>query len=169
MSWKIKNRIGIRYSRLVVIEFAYQDWRGDAYWLCKCDCGNEIIVLGNSLQRRNTKSCGCLRKESASKKAKNQIDINNPNYKNGEHCGIHLKEILELKEKRRKKDNYTCQECGILQGECLIKYDRILDIHHIDGDNTNNVLENMITLCISCHSKKKGGKQNAFEFKKLNL
>jgi len=34
-----------------------------SYWLCKCKCGNEIIVVGTSLTRGYTKSCGCLRKE----------------------------------------------------------------------------------------------------------
>lgn len=29
-------------------------------WLCKCDCGNEIIVPYNRLATNNTKSCGCL-------------------------------------------------------------------------------------------------------------
>lgn len=29
-------------------------------WLCKCDCGSEVVVLGASLKSGNTKSCGCL-------------------------------------------------------------------------------------------------------------
>ena len=28
---------------------------------CKCDCGNEIEVIGQNLKNGNTKSCGCLR------------------------------------------------------------------------------------------------------------
>ena len=32
-----------------------------SYWKCKCDCGNTIIVSGNSLQQENTKSCGCIK------------------------------------------------------------------------------------------------------------
>lgn len=32
-------------------------------WLCKCDCGNEIVVRKQSLVRGETKSCGCLRKK----------------------------------------------------------------------------------------------------------
>ena len=34
-------------------------------WLCKCDCGNDSIVLGRRL-RDETKSCGCLQREYAS-------------------------------------------------------------------------------------------------------
>ena len=30
------------------------------YWKCQCECGNTIIVKGNSLTQHHTKSCGCL-------------------------------------------------------------------------------------------------------------
>jgi hypothetical protein len=33
-------------------------------WLCKCDCGKEIITRGTSLRSGNTKSCGCRRARS---------------------------------------------------------------------------------------------------------
>lgn len=29
-------------------------------WVCRCDCGNEIIVSSSSLVSGNTKSCGCV-------------------------------------------------------------------------------------------------------------
>ena len=32
------------------------------YWLCKCKCGNQVVVVGTSLINGQTKSCGCLRK-----------------------------------------------------------------------------------------------------------
>lgn len=35
-------------------------------YLCKCDCGKEIVTLKNSLRTGNTKSCGCLSAEKAS-------------------------------------------------------------------------------------------------------
>jgi len=135
---EIKNRIGIHYGRLIAIRFIGQDWDGYALWLCKCDCGKEIIVAGRHLQSGGTKSCGCLKRETRSK----QIGKNHPYYIDG-HC----KRNLELKEQRRKKDNHTCQDCGMIQEQ----NGRKLDVHHIDGDDTNNVEENMITLCRSCH------------------
>lgn len=30
-----------------------------AQWLCRCDCGNTVIVLSDSLKSGNTSSCGC--------------------------------------------------------------------------------------------------------------
>lgn len=32
------------------------------YWLCRCSCGIEKEVSGNSLKRGGSKSCGCLRR-----------------------------------------------------------------------------------------------------------
>ena len=32
------------------------------YWLCQCECGNQVAVVGTSLRNGITKSCGCLRK-----------------------------------------------------------------------------------------------------------
>lgn len=57
----ILNRVGKKYGRLTVIKFSHIEKR-NACWLCKCDCGNEKIVSGHSLQKENTRSCGCLKK-----------------------------------------------------------------------------------------------------------
>lgn len=32
-------------------------------WICKCDCGNETIVVASKLTGNHTSSCGCLQKE----------------------------------------------------------------------------------------------------------
>ena len=144
----LKNRIGIRYGRLVVMEFAGRDWVSyilRPFWKCKCDCGNEVIISGDALQSQNTKSCGCLFQEMLSK----NICKNNPNYINGEYCGLNKK----LKEEIRRRDKYICQECGKTQEQSLIETNRKLDVHHRDGDDTNNAEENMTTLCCSCHRK----------------
>jgi hypothetical protein len=54
---------GRRFGRLVVIKEAGRCKYGQVLWECRCDCGKTTIVLGNSLQRRLTKSCGCLHSE----------------------------------------------------------------------------------------------------------
>src|SRR5882672_1993812 len=37
------------------------------FWLCSCDCGNLKHILAAKLRNGETQSCGCLRKEAASK------------------------------------------------------------------------------------------------------
>lgn len=54
---------GRKFGRLTVIEEAGRDKFGAVLWRCRCDCGNESIVLSNSLRRGNTLSCGCLNRE----------------------------------------------------------------------------------------------------------
>ena len=59
--------IGERYGRLVVIqelETIKQPPR--AYirrFLCRCDCGGEVIVSYSNLRNGNVRSCGCLKKD----------------------------------------------------------------------------------------------------------
>lgn len=50
---------GMRFGRLTVIERAQSD-SPHAVWRCKCDCGQERIVIGQNLRRQYQKSCGCL-------------------------------------------------------------------------------------------------------------
>lgn len=58
-----KNRIGERYGRYVVIAEAEPSPTKRTRWLCRCDCGTEKIVLGGSLSRGQTTSCGCAHRE----------------------------------------------------------------------------------------------------------
>ncbi len=62
-----KDEIGNRHERLVVIAEA-EPLSGRVAWLCKCDCGNEKVILGASLRAGHTGSCGCLHKEVSSAK-----------------------------------------------------------------------------------------------------
>lgn len=61
---RMKNLIGQRFGRLVVIkhEGSYISPKNSksTKWLCKCDCGKEIVAIGKNLRKGKTKSCGCL-------------------------------------------------------------------------------------------------------------
>lgn len=51
---------GQRFGKLVAIECVGSNKHKVRLWKCKCDCGNETIVISQSLKLGNTKSCGCL-------------------------------------------------------------------------------------------------------------
>ena len=55
----------------------------------------------------------------------------------------------ELKEFIRIRDNYICQECGVVWNGLEKKFHP----HHIDYDKNNHIPWNRITLCRSCHAK----------------
>lgn len=61
---RVRNLKGQKFHRLTVIRRTGSDIRGKALWLCRCDCGNELEILGASLISDNTKSCGCLKKRN---------------------------------------------------------------------------------------------------------
>lgn len=56
---------GKRFGRLTVLGTVAYINRGRTVWQCRCSCGNTINVIGFSLTSGNTRSCGCLRRESA--------------------------------------------------------------------------------------------------------
>lgn len=53
-----------KYGRLTTIEKVGIYSNRNAMWKCQCDCGNIIYVPSGSLKTNNTKSCGCLHKDS---------------------------------------------------------------------------------------------------------
>lgn len=68
----IKNRVGMKYNRLEVVEFLgfkqYSKQR-QTLWKCLCDCGNYTeVTLANLLG--STKSCGCWNRESSANHAR---------------------------------------------------------------------------------------------------
>ena len=63
---KIRDLTGQRFGSLLVVEqtVSAKYRKGTrARWNCVCDCGQYCAVLGQSLIKNSTKSCGCLRKE----------------------------------------------------------------------------------------------------------
>lgn len=58
------NRTGQVFGRLTVIEQAGHDVHDCIVWTCLCECGNEVIVRGDSLKSGRTRSCGCLNSDA---------------------------------------------------------------------------------------------------------
>jgi hypothetical protein len=53
------NLTGKRFGRWTVVAYAQK-----RKWSCVCDCGAHADVYGTSLREGESKSCGCLRRES---------------------------------------------------------------------------------------------------------
>lgn len=68
VSMKRVDILGMRFDRLLVIRRAYVEFRRTA-WVCRCDCGNEIIRTTDRLKTGRNQSCGCLQKEMLSRAA----------------------------------------------------------------------------------------------------
>ena len=72
---------------------------------------------------------------------------NHPNWKGGirDYSQTFRKKLRNLIKER---DNWTCQACGL-----KTKNTYKLCVHHIDEDIKNDNLDNLVTLCRSCHTR----------------
>ena len=121
---KVINEIGNKHGKLLVIDRA-DNINNRAAWICKCDCGNYITVIGKELRNGHTKSCGCLRKEKA-------IEILKKYTETGKFIGVDLTgkkfgKLRVIKEVDSVKNSYNknvrrwlCKcECG---NEVIVKH-----------------------------------------------
>jgi hypothetical protein len=58
---KLVDRTGQVFGKLTVTEQAGRDKLKKVLWQCRCECGNETVVVSGSLVTGNTTSCGCER------------------------------------------------------------------------------------------------------------
>lgn len=78
---KLIDLTGQRFGRLTVISRSENLKDSHAKWLCECDCGQQTAVLGKSLRKGLTKSCGCIQKEILSTNRKTHGDSGTKLYK----------------------------------------------------------------------------------------
>ena len=74
---RVIDETGNKYGLLTVLERAGSK-NGKAAWLCQCECGNQIVVTGDSLRQGKTTTCGATEHKSERMKEvgkSNLIDI----------------------------------------------------------------------------------------------
>lgn len=54
---------GKKFGKLTALEKCGNTKEGKTIWLCRCDCGKQIKVIGRDLRNGHTQSCGCLHSE----------------------------------------------------------------------------------------------------------
>lgn len=60
--------VGQRFGRLLVLSEHPKRLGRRIAWMCQCDCGNTKVIRGHDLRGRKTHSCGCLLRETSSKR-----------------------------------------------------------------------------------------------------
>lgn len=105
----MKDITGLRFGKLVAIKpTEKRDNIGRIMWLCKCDCGNEVVVSGYCLRNGGTKSCGCLKPGSPRKKESEMEKIKMNGFKFIRKYILHmtleeLSEVLNISKQRAQK------------------------------------------------------------------
>jgi len=148
---KTTDLIGQRFGRLTVVEkmepivYQYKKKRSSKIrYRCKCDCGNEIITISDSLRQGRTISCKCILKGETSPKY-------NPNITQEEReRGRKYPEYAEWRTTVYEQDEYTCYVCGSSKSNTL-------NAHHIMSYTTypewRTLSCNGVTLCKTCHKE----------------
>ena len=124
---------------------------------CICDCGNKVTVENYNLKNNNTKSCGCLKKQTLVNYRKLNPQalkgVNHPNWKGGITCENQTLRVSQAYKDWRlavfTRDNFECKKCFKKGGE--------LNAHHIlEFANNKDIISdvnNGITFCNKCHSE----------------
>ena len=120
---------GMKFNRLTVESYEYTR-NGCAYWMCRCDCGSNVILNTQRIKSGHTKSCGCLNKEAITKLGRGVGQVKYPKM-NSSDWKTYSRYIIQ------KKHNFNVSEDGIRsmmdhqKGCCLICGE---SLDHINGD-----------------------------------
>jgi hypothetical protein len=58
-----KDLVGVKFNRLIVVEFSHSNKNNGSVWKCLCECGNETFVSVSVINRGGAVSCGCYHRE----------------------------------------------------------------------------------------------------------
>ena len=106
-------------------------------------CGEEIYKTQSQLKRSKTGSVFCNRSCAASHNNQFKKGSKHGNWKGG--AAYRIRALKELEN-----------ECSSIDCELKNKIDipvKMLDVHHKDGDRSNNGINNLEVLCVWCHAK----------------
>lgn len=104
-----------------------------------CDfCGKKFLKAKSYIKRTNGNYCN--KSCAAYKKAENMSGSEHPNFTNGKSSY----RARGLKEHGVKCQNPKCPFESIDE--------RMLDVHHINGNREINTKDNLIVLCVYCHA-----------------
>lgn len=161
---KSKDLTGIKVGRLTVLRFDgyIYDSKPRKVYLCKCECGNEVRVKGESLTcKKPTRSCGCLRKETASRNFKkiNKYDLSGC-YGIGYTTNNNTIFIFDLDDYDKIKNHTWLEVHGyilsmpynqktIMLHRLIMDTDEDMIVDHINHDKSDNRKENLRNCTIS--------------------
>lgn len=106
----VENKIGKTYGKLTVVQQLH-----DGLCVCKCECGNSVIVSGRDLSRGHKLSCGCMKSVGESKLVSifNKLQIQYETQKMFKDC------------KFKDTDSYARFDFYLPEYNILIEYDGI--------------------------------------------
>lgn len=115
-------------------------------------CGAAIIIPGRRAYKTKRKWHFCSR-ECYYEHVRQHPELSSL-YLGGGYYGGYGETWRKQSAAARKRDNYTCQRCGLRQFRPPLHVHHIRPLRTFGGDHiTANSLENLITLCPACHAR----------------
>jgi predicted transcriptional regulator len=147
--FKGKNNPSFKYD--ITEDFLineYEKNHKDSSKLAKvCDCSAPTIL-------RNLKKYGIKTRTQKEAQKGLRMGPNNPNWIDGRSFLPYPPAFNKaLKASIRKRDNYTCQVCGMTEEEHLIIFGTNLTIHHADYNKENCDESNLFSTCFTCNAR----------------
>lgn len=112
----VKDLTGRKFGRLTVVRLHPEPYRSPSgkptrRWICRCECGEETVVLTNALTGKNgTKSCGCAQVEKA---LRTKDDLTGQRF--GRWTVIRRAPLM-AKAKNGERNGWLCQcDCGTMR------------------------------------------------------
>lgn len=114
-------------------------------YLCKCECGNECVVIGEDLKSGHTKSCGCLYQQRG--KYPIQYELVDENCVKGYNCRGEsflidkedYERICKYRWSKGEKHRYwRNQSLGSMSRFIMCLTDKNYVVDHINGDTNDN-------------------------------
>jgi len=156
---KLIDLTGKKFGRLTVIKRSYpNDKLNSVMWLCKCDCGKEKIIRGNSLKCGLTKSCGCLMKDYYCRLKSGLANMHEvmSRYKRQAKQRGHVFKLTDEEFLKITKQN--CYYCGAKPNNTIHKktHNGEYVYNGIDRiDNTKGyTIDNVVPCCHPCNQAK---------------
>ncbi|WP_123538875.1 HNH endonuclease [Halosimplex salinum] len=127
------------------------NWKGGEVTLNCEQCGDEYKLIPAEAER-GSRFCSIACKATHMRESGQWRKENNPRWTGGERPKYNGNWVYARKQ-ARERDSFECQLCGVHESE----FERELDVHHIirvadfDDPQQAHTLENLVTLCRSCH------------------
>ena len=156
---KFIDETGNCYGRLTVLSRAENDRYNNARWLCRCECGNEVVTSGVSLRSGRTKSCGCLRQGGNNELPEGEAAFNalvgsmkRSAKKRGHRWDLTREQIRYLTKQ-------PCHYCGAKPTQCFAsRYKTTGDYIYNGLDRVDNkrgyTIDNVVPCCEQCNRAK---------------
>jgi len=162
MTRELIDLTGRRFGRLTVIKRSYPNSKyGRARWLCKCTCGNEIIIIGHNLKNGNTKSCGCLAIELAGNQRRLGFGVASMGYIYNKYKYNAKKRGYEwnlTKEQFKELTQQDCYYCGVKPKNKSKNTNCFGDFIYNGIDRIDNAkgytIDNVVPCCKLCNQAK---------------